>query len=83
VPEKELIVLLSELTCVEFVCRREGCIGSITLDLNRTSQPSSKCPVCQDPLVVGMYVLAEAWQRFYKMAAEAKIQFRIKQASAR
>ncbi len=76
--EKELVISLEELNRAELVCKREGCTGSLTVDFNQNAKPLATCPACGQPVANGVYLIAEAWQDFYKKAGNGKIQFRIK-----
>jgi hypothetical protein len=77
--EKELIVSLSELTRAEIVCSDPECCGSVTLDLNRQVEESSKCPNCRKPVITPMISIVEAWRNFVTKVGHGQIQFRIKQ----
>lgn len=77
--EKELVIPVKELARAEVVCQREGCGGSLTVDLSKNDHPYSKCPMCEQQLGGAVWAMAKAWQEFYGHAVKAGVQFRVKQ----
>jgi len=61
--DKELVVPPSEMTKAEILCGVPECGGSVTLNLNYELEESSKCPVCQKPIISGMISLMDVWRR--------------------
>ena len=75
-PEKQIVIPLSELSRVEVICPR--CKSGITFASDENVRFPTKCSVCGETLAVGISNIADAWKEFLRQSKTATIQFRIK-----